>query len=339
MVVRLLYMARTVAREAMARRRVGTAVLLLLLCTPVALAVVHLVSYVERELRHRSIAQLCISLPVNAALRESVRQSLMPALSRHSLTFVNAVNGSEQEDTAGVLHTELEQLPPLCDPALSDVARRQLTPEYFAVLGCSLSHLKAIRIAWQRRAEWALIMEDDVVPDLVPFWTSKDLHTFVRALPLGWSVAQLSLVGDGRMWRELVRGWEVGGYPLVLPSTSFWSTGAYLVNKAAMTAIMERYSAPGGTFSLAGLPCINADVHLLKAAIPNGTYFVATPPLFTCAEDSPSSISNDFERRKLHRLSRQVSLDWSSSAKRVARAHASLGAPQNFSDMLLSAWR
>ena len=339
MVVRLLDMARSVVREVMARRRVGTAVRLLLLCTPVALAVVHLVSYAERGLRHRSTAYLCISLPANAALRESVSQSLMPALSRHSLTFVNAVNASEQDGTVGVLHAKLAQLPPLCDPALSYEARRQLTPEYFAVLGCSLSHLKAIRVAWLRRVEWALIVEDDVVPDLVPFWASKDLHAFVRALPLGWSVAQLSLVGDGRMWRELVREWEMRGHPQVVPSTSFWSTGAYLVSRAAMTAIMERYSMPDGTFSLAGLPCINADVHLLKDTIPNGTYFVATPPQFTCAEVSPSSISNDFERRKLHRLSRQVSLDWSASAHRVSRAHASLGAPQNFSDMLLSAWR
>ena len=339
MAVRLLHLARSVAREAMGRRRVGTAVRLLLLCTPFALAVVHLVSYAERVLRHRNTAHLCISLPANAALRESMRLSLMSALSLYSLTFVNAVDGSDPDNMAGVLHTKLALLPPLCDQALTDEARGQLTPEYFAVLGCSLSHLKAIHVARQRRVEWALIVEDDVVPDLVPFWTSKDLYAFVSALPPDWSVAQLSLVGDGRMWRELVREWELRAYPLVLPSTSFWSTGAYLVSRAAMTAIMGHYSAPDGTFSLAGLPCINADFHLLKAAIPNGTYFVATPPLFTCAEDSPSSISNDIERRKLHRLSRQVSLDWSSSAARIARSHATGGAPQNFSDILLSAWR
>jgi GR25 family glycosyltransferase involved in LPS biosynthesis len=337
MIARQLSTARTMAREAMARRRVGTALRLLLLCTPFALAVVHLFLYAERGLRHSKIACLCISLPANAVLRESVSLSLMPALSHHSLTFVNAVNGSEQDETREVLHTKLEQLPPLCDPgppaALTHEARArmQLTPEYFAVLGCSLSHLKAIRIAWLRRVEWALIVEDDVVPDLFPFWDSKDLPTFVRALPPDWSVAQLSLVGDGRMWRELVKEWEVRGYPPVVATASFWSTGAYLISKAAMAVIMGRYSMPpGGTFSLASLPCINADYHLLKAAIPNGTFFVATPPLFTCAEDSPSSISNDVERRKLHRLSRQVSLDWSASAPRVSRAHA------NFSDMLLS---
>ena len=335
MVVRLLNVARTVAREAIARRRVGTAVRLLLLCTPLALAVVRLLSYTERVLRHRNAAHLCISLPANVALRESVVQSLMPALSRHSLTFVNAVNGSAQEDIQEVLDTKLAQLPPLCDPALNDEARRQLTPEYFAVLGCSLSHLKAMRVAWQRRVEWALVVEDDVVPDLVPFWAMKDLQAFVRALPPHWSIAQLSLVGDGRMWRELVREWELRAYPPVVPSTSFWSTGAYLVSRKAMAAIMDRYLAPDGTFSLASLPCINADYHLLKDAIPNGTYYVATPPLFTCAEDSPSSISNDYERRKLHRLSRQVSLDWSASAARVVRAHATGVALQNFSDMLV----
>jgi GR25 family glycosyltransferase involved in LPS biosynthesis len=258
---------------------------------------------------------VCITLPEASERRRNFHKLAAFLPNSTPVDYLYAVDGGDPRQRLSILQTPLENLPPLCFSDDKDKYDR----EYYAVLGCTLSHLKAIREAYLRRVEWALIFEDDVVHDLAPYWEHR-LADFVDILPAGWFIAQLSLIGTDEMWADLIMLWTSDGrFPPYWPTTTFWSTGAYLISKSAIARVMELYSTALGKFDLKGLPCINADVHLLKDAAPLGTYFVATPPLFTCAEDGLSYIHNQSERVSVHLLSRKYSLDWSARAARVRR--------------------
>ena len=259
-----------------------------------------------------NFALLCISLPEAIQRRRSVAQLVSRLPNSTPVDFVYAVRGSDERQRLSVLATSLQQAPPACDRGVVEF----LSAEYFAVLGCSLSHLKAIREASVRSVDWALIFEDDIVPDILPYW-SDGLIEYVQMLPSDWAVVQLSLIGNEPMWLQLINRWEVSERPMVMPSTEFWSTGAYLISRTTIDTVVKTYDAGDGKFDLQRLSCLNADIHLLKDVAPRGTYYVATPPLFTCAEEGISYIHGDQPgRMKVHEFSRKMSLDWSSSAAR-----------------------
>ena len=62
-----------------------------------------------------------------------------------------------------------------------------LTPSEVA---CTLSHLKAIYIAYEKGYEKALILEDDVLFYLLPFWT-EDIDAILQKAPKDWEVIRL----------------------------------------------------------------------------------------------------------------------------------------------------
>ena len=259
---------------------------------------------------------LCISLPEAVERRRDVSKLISRFPSTTAVDYVYAIRGSDARQRLSVLGTALNDTPPICE-VLYHRLPHEHSSEFFAVLGCALSHLKAIREASMKGVDWALIFEDDVVHDLLPFW-GQTVAEFVESLPPGWFFVQLSLIGDAAMWSSLMTTWESASpHPQVMATKDFWSTGAYLISSSAIARVNDLYLLPNGKFNLSRLPCLNADMHLLKDVAPPGTYYVATPPLFTCAEDGKSFIhNNQSERTYIHQFSRKMSLDWSANAAR-----------------------
>src|SRR3990167_2007855 len=69
-------------------------------------------------------------------------------------------------------------------------------------IGCTLSHLRAVKQAYDDGVEYALILEDDACFDLVPHW-EKSLSEVIANAPKDWNILQLysdidytGLVGD-----------------------------------------------------------------------------------------------------------------------------------------------
>src|SRR3990167_965362 len=58
-------------------------------------------------------------------------------------------------------------------------------------VGCTLSHLKAIRIAYEKGYDMVLIAEDDCCFDLIPFWPHS-IEDIVKTAPNDWEILQLS---------------------------------------------------------------------------------------------------------------------------------------------------
>ena len=205
-------------------------------------------------------------------------------------------------------------IPPTCEELWSNGTVTSTPRERAGVLGCALSHLLAIRAAYEAGLEVASVLEDDAEPSLTRFWTVS-LAQFIASLPPAWQVVQLASIGNARMWRELQQLSADAGSPAVLPVRNLWSTGAYVISRRGMEAVLTRYARANGTFDLSILPCLNADVHLLKDAIQEGAWLTASPPLLTF-EERPSRLHDATEgghrdiRLHLHRLSRQRALDW-----------------------------
>ena len=63
-------------------------------------------------------------------------------------------------------------------------------------VGCTTSHLKAMKEFLKTDAPYAIMMEDDCDLDLVKFW-NFNWKDFVAHLPFDWDVVQLAIICTG----------------------------------------------------------------------------------------------------------------------------------------------
>lgn len=92
-------------------------------------------------------------------------------------------------------------------------------------LGCTLSHLHAIRTAFDNGDALALIFEDDVTFELMPFWP-QTLIDIVGSAPSGWEI--LNLTSSRACSRE--------GFDVHTPVFDY-SAQAYIINRKGMSRL------------------------------------------------------------------------------------------------------
>jgi GR25 family glycosyltransferase involved in LPS biosynthesis len=259
-----------------------------------------------------NVSTFCISLPEHYARRRSLSAHFKGVL---NITYVQGVRG---RNASPFLATSIDVVPDTCD----NYARN--SPEFMGTLGCTLGHLRALVAAEEQGVDVALIIEDDVVPDLMQFW-NKDLSTFITELPPNWSTVQLSLIGYPHMWASAYDSWISAGKMQVISSKAFWSTAAYMISRDTIKQMLTRYRV-NDKFDLSSMPCINADIQLFKGMVRNDMFYIATPPLFTFADSEKSDIRDganshfgDLHEQGaayLHTVSRLLALEWSARAWR-----------------------
>ena len=125
-----------------------------------------------------------------------------------NLERVAGVDGHNKRAVLDVLsgdHCPPSALPNSFDEGSLGVRRGSGT--YLSRLGCALSHLKAILRAHDDGREYALILEDDATPDLVPTWAGS-LSDFVETLPEDWTIVQLSALSYEDKLTDLFTQWQ-----------------------------------------------------------------------------------------------------------------------------------
>ena len=97
-------------------------------------------------------------------------------------------------------------------------------------LGCTLSHLKAIRKVYNKKYEYALIVEDDCCFDMIPFWT-KSLMQVIKDAPKDWEIIQIFSLKCTLKHDQPYMKYKQGDY--------CYSTLAYIINRKGATKIMN----------------------------------------------------------------------------------------------------
>lgn len=103
-------------------------------------------------------------------------------------------------------------------------------------LATTMSHLKAISTAFSNGDEYAIIMEDDVSFELIPFWSENILHTLINESPSDIGIIQLA-------WFSCQGGncYYYPKYSIHLQSQGMycWSCAAYLITRRGMMDILS----------------------------------------------------------------------------------------------------
>jgi hypothetical protein len=101
----------------------------------------------------------------------------------------------------------------------------------FAQLGCTLSHLRAARLAFESGAPASLVMEDDLVLRHMSSWTHSLGELMARA-PAGWRILQLHMINT-----PLLRNWCSEAVGFRRWEKLHWSSAAYLLSRQGASAL------------------------------------------------------------------------------------------------------
>jgi GR25 family glycosyltransferase involved in LPS biosynthesis len=97
-----------------------------------------------------------------------------------------------------------------------------------AEIGCTISHLKAINYWYNNSdSEYAVIMEDDLMFDLVEHWNFT-WDEFFQEIPYDWDVVQLSIITIDRLYPMLHKRF-----------INDFSTACYIINRNYAKKLIE----------------------------------------------------------------------------------------------------
>jgi GR25 family glycosyltransferase involved in LPS biosynthesis len=97
------------------------------------------------------------------------------------------------------------------------------------VYGCLLSHLRTIKEFYISNKNIALVLEDDISLEFMPFW-KRDIRTIIGQAPMDWDIIMLHYTDiDPNNHRNLYNRWK----------PNICSTMAYLINKRGAQKIMS----------------------------------------------------------------------------------------------------
>jgi len=182
--------------------------------------------------------------------------------------------------------------------------------------GCLLSHLVAIRTAYQKGLTAAIILEDDAVP-LYSAWHSP-IEDLLMSLPQKWEAVQLQWTGDPNVTAPMK-----GGEGKLYTGGSGWGSAAYVIHRRGMERLLKvLYNHTTGKLKLRPLVSrchkISADDCLLGFSSSNVKNWYAlggwwypqmnsttgetkgTRPLQAVSKATPPRFLHDSKSNKLH---------------------------------------
>ena len=133
------------------------------------------------------------------------------------------------------------------------------------LLACYLSHIKAIKEAYDDNLDFAIIMEDDISFKYISKWRYK-ISEILKIAPLNWTVLKLhtsNLIGLNILKTSFTQ-W-------VKWSRNFMSAGFYILNRKGMENVMNNI-IKNNIYYLHGTNCLAADILIYLTDNENTTY-------------------------------------------------------------------
>lgn len=109
-------------------------------------------------------------------------------------------------------------------------------------IGCTISHILAIKEAYKNRVEIAMICEDDIMFETCIL--APNLTDIVKNAPNDWELMQLCVFGDmdgslAKTYKNIPELPNVSYVKRNIPHVEFWSSGCYLINRKGMENILR----------------------------------------------------------------------------------------------------
>ena len=124
-----------------------------------------------------------------------------------------------------------------------------------------LSHLKAIKTAYENNENYAVIMEDDIIIDYCDKWKYK-ISEIIDLAPDDWEIIKLHCVNGDYLSKLLLKSNDVLFSPWTRKS---WSSGCYVINKMGMKNIIGKYFK--GSKCVINCPTAVADIIIYSKLI------------------------------------------------------------------------
>jgi GR25 family glycosyltransferase involved in LPS biosynthesis len=175
---------------------------------------------------------------------------------------------------------------------LNEVTYRNSFPNMAPEICCTLSHLKAIKTAYDEGLEEVLIVEDDVMFTLLPLWT-KTLPELMQDLADVEPEWRVMILFDLKM-EEDANAKEIS----FKPYSPFCGTAAYVINRHGMKFCLDRvYNALTNEFLLDKKYCddVRADKFIYEVT---GKAFTLTKGLMYTS-NLESLIGHDLNRANM----------------------------------------
>ena len=165
-------------------------------------------------------------------------------------------------------------------------------------LACTLSHIKAIKYAYDHNFDKALIVEDDCSFELMDMWHDTLENIVEKEAPKDWEILQLfNATCDVKEKKFFSR-----------EKIICWGATAYLINKKGMKKIVSK-CFKGDELILGKIvngqvvpKSIKADEHTYRLV--DHVYYYGFPLFFPNNENLPSSIEDDKNRDSGHKAIR-----------------------------------
>jgi len=206
---------------------------------------------------------------------------LVSSLGSHlNLTRIRATDGSKLEELQSYVDTS--------NRTWDDYMN--LTRVEDLELSLTISHFRAIQQAYVIGYKQVIVLEDDVSPDLLPFWdmSLNDLVAYAYKHEPSWLIIRLqhsALKGS-----YILAKWKRNQTMRLMPNCSRpFGSAAYLINRTGMKAVLDVFFINGKFDCLRKTTerrCISDG--LLFSQFENRTFCV-TPPMFTVVPTSKST--------------------------------------------------
>ena len=159
---------------------------------------------------------------------------------------------------------------------------RRISPMFLGALGCTIAHIRAMAAISRLNLPYALIMEDDMTPELFPTILNSSsiykLSTIIKQLPSNWSAVELSAITGEGAWKELMDRLKSTQVENMIHDLWLASNGAYLISSRGIQEVLQSViHFTTRKLDLTKLRCINADLCLTLFF---KTKFLKIPPVF-----------------------------------------------------------
>ena len=147
-------------------------------------------------------------------------------------------------------------------------------------IGCALSHIKAIKTAFNNYDSICMIMEDDVSFKLYNYW-DKTLSDVVNNAPKDWDIIQLNTSNADELWKMHIKE---NTKEYLKWNKEYFSCLAYIINLKGMQKVLSKYDKKN----------IDTDVFVSdKIIYKECNTYTLSKPLFTFQSKFKSTLQKD----------------------------------------------